>query len=337
MKISNETKVGILAITALVLLILGFNFLKGKSLFKKNKNIYVRVSDLKGLKKSNEVFLNGVIVGTVYDAQPLTDNIENIIVTVHLTRNIKIPANSTASIDAALLGTVSMTLHRGDSNYFIKNAAPVKYVDIGDTLQSNSKPDILGALTEKLDPTLLKVNGALDSLKMIIGNLNSVLDPNTKGNLQSVIANLLGSSVSLQKMLNTETGALARTLNNTESITGNFAKNNEQINKTMQNIETATAKLANLKVEETISSLNKSIEQLNGIAAKANSKDGSLGKLLNDPGLYNNLNNTVIKVQTLMDDLRLHPKRYTGNIIFNRKDKTGPLTSPAVIDSVKVP
>jgi phospholipid/cholesterol/gamma-HCH transport system substrate-binding protein len=337
MKISNETKVGILAVTSLVLLILGFNFLKGKSLFKKNKNIYVLVNDLKGLKKSNEVFLNGVLVGTVYDAQPLTDNIDNIIVTVHLTRNIKIPANSTATIDAALLGTVSMTLHRGDSNYFIRNAAAVKYLNVGDTLKSDNKPDMLGALTEKLDPTLLKVNGALDSLKMIIGNLNSVLDPNTKGNLQSVIANLLGSSVSLQKMLNTETGALAKTLNNTQSITANFAKNNEQINKTMQNIETATSKLANLKVEETITSLNKSIEQLNGLAAKANSKDGSLGKLLNDPELYNNLNSTVIKVQTLMDDLRLHPKRYTGNIIFNRKDKTGPLTSPTVIDSVKAP
>lgn len=337
MKISNETKVGILAVTSLVLLILGFNFLKGKSLFKKNKNIYVRVNDLKGLKKSNEVLLNGLLVGNVYDAQPLTDNIDNIIVTVHMTRDVKIPANSTVTIDKELIGTISLSIHPGDSNYYIRNAVPVKYLSIGDTLKSDNKPDILGALTEKLDPTLLKVNGALDSLKMIIGNLNSVLDPNTKGNLQSVIANLLGSSISLQRMLNTETGALAKTLNNTESITGNFAKNNEQINKTMQNIEAATSKLANLKVEETITSLNKSIEQLNGIAAKANSKDGSLGKLLNDPGLYNNLNTTVIKVQTLMDDLRLHPKRYTGNIIFNRKDKTGPLTSPIVIDSVKAP
>jgi phospholipid/cholesterol/gamma-HCH transport system substrate-binding protein len=337
MKISNETKVGILAITSLVLLILGFNFLKGKSLFKKNKHIYVRVTDLRELKKSNEVFLNGFLVGTVYEIKPLSDNIDNIIVTVHLAENINIPANSTASIEATLIGNIRMILHRGDTNYFIRNAIPVKYLHIGDTMQSGNKPDMLGALTEKLDPTLLKVNGALDSLKMIIGNLNSVLDPNTKGNLQSVIANLLGSSVSLQKILNTETGALAKTLNNTQSITANFAKNNEQINKTMQNIETATSKLANLKVEETISSLNKSIEQLNGIVAKANSKDGSLGKLLNDPGLYNNLNSTVIKVQTLMDDLRLHPKRYTGNIIFNRKDKTGPLTSPTVIDSVKAP
>jgi phospholipid/cholesterol/gamma-HCH transport system substrate-binding protein len=337
MKISNETKVGILAITSLVLLILGFNFLKGKSLFKKNKNIYVLVSNLKGLKKSNEVQINGFLVGTVYDARPLSDNIDNILVTVHLTENIQIPANSKATIDATLIGTLSLNIHPGDSNYYVRNGTAVKYINIGDTLKSDNKPDILGALTEKLDPTLLKVNGALDSLKMIIGNLNSVLDPNTKGNLQSVIANLLGSSVSLQKMLNSETGALAKTLNNTQSITANFAKNNDQINKTMQNIETATSKLANLKVEETITSLNKSIEQLNGIAAKANSKDGSLGKLLNDPGLYNNLNATVIKVQTLMDDLRLHPKRYTGNIIFNRKDKTGPLTSPTVIDSVKAP
>jgi phospholipid/cholesterol/gamma-HCH transport system substrate-binding protein len=334
MKISNETKVGILAIVALTLLILGFNFLKGKNLFEKSHNIYALVEDMKGLSRSNKVLLNGVEVGSVYDYKPTSDEIRSTVVTITLNQKIRIPANSTISVESNPLGATTLKINRGDTSYYRINNLAVKYLEVGDTLTTKPTLDLMGTLNSKLDPTLASVNSTLDTLKMTVSNINSIFDPATKSSLQHLIANLMVSSANLQQLLNAQTGSLAKSLNNMENFTGNLTKNNDHITKTMENMDAATAKFAALKLDETMNSLNGTISELQKLMAKANG-NGSLGKLLNDPALYNNISATTIKLQTLLDDFRLHPKRYTGSIIFNRKDKTGPLTSPVPIDTLQ--
>ena len=119
MKISNEAKVGILAIVAILVLVIGFNFLKGKSLFSKTPTIFAVFKNLGGLEKSNQVKINGLAVGTVYNVAPKDKEVSSIIVEIHLTRDINIPRNSIAFIDASLVGASYITIEKGEANSYL--------------------------------------------------------------------------------------------------------------------------------------------------------------------------------------------------------------------------
>jgi phospholipid/cholesterol/gamma-HCH transport system substrate-binding protein len=160
-----------------------------------------------------------------------------------------------------------------------------------------------------------------------------MFDPKAKNNFSSMLGHLEASSASLQTLLNSQTGALAQSLKNVSAFTGNLAKNNEQVDKTLANVEKATNKLANAKIDETLETVNASMTELKATVAKMNSSNGSLGLLLNDKKLYNNLEGSSRSLNTLLDDVRVHPKRYVSISVFGKKDKTGPLSAP-VSDSV---
>jgi phospholipid/cholesterol/gamma-HCH transport system substrate-binding protein len=128
--------------------------------------------------------------------------------------------------------------------------------------------------------------------------------------------------------LNERNGVLSRSLNNVESITGNLAKNNDRINNTLTNLDKASTNFANLKLDEAIESLRNTMTKLETAVAKIDSKQGTLGLLLNDSKLYDQLLLTNRSLTTLLDDLRVNPKRYVNISVFGRKDKKGPLQSP---------
>jgi phospholipid/cholesterol/gamma-HCH transport system substrate-binding protein len=319
MKISNETKVGALTAIAIVILILGVNFLKGSNIADRSDKIFAVFPSVEGLQVSNPVSINGLQVGKVYSIKEKDKNLTGIIVTISLNKDINIPKNSLATISGELLGTTSVKIKMGNSTAYI--------VD-GDTLESMKTLGLADKLQSSLDPTLASVNKTLESLDMVLHNLNSVLDPNTKNNLQAIIGNLTTSSKSLEKLLDAQTGMLAKTLSNTESITGNLAKNNDKINATVDNLEKATGKLANAKFDEAVNSLQGTLTKLESAVDKINSSQSSLGALLNDRKLYDQILQTNRSLTTLLDDLRLHPKRYVNISVFGKKDKKGPLMSP---------
>lgn len=331
MKISNETKVGALTAIAITLLILGFNFLKGKTILKTGNYLNAKYTDTKGLMVSNPVYVNGFQVGAVADIENADEKLSALVVSIKLKDNYSIPSNSVAIINSSLLGTPSIEIKLGNSNEYLKS---------GDTLQTAADPGLLGNVMNKLNPVAEQVQKTIHSLDSVLKNINTIFDPSTKNNLQSVIANvnkttasLVISSASLQQMLNSQTGSIAQSMNNVNSITKNLSNNNEQISQTLQHIEKTTGDLAKSDISGSMDQLKKSITTLNGILAKLNSTDGSLGKLVNDPILYNQLTNTVKSANILMDDLRVHPKRYISISVFGKKDKSGPLLAP-LADSV---
>ncbi|MFL5742665.1 MAG: MlaD family protein [Flavisolibacter sp.] len=332
MKLSNETKVGLLAIIAIVVLVLGFNFLKGKNIFSKPPILYARFTEIGSLEKSNQVKINGLPVGTVYNVAPADKEVENIIVEIHLSRDIAIPRNSVAFIDASILGAAFINIEKGD----VKN-----YLESGDTISTRLDKGIIGNIQSQLTPTITRVNQTLDSLMITIGAVNSIFDPHTKNNLQDIIANLALASAHLQQLLNTQSGQLAQALANVNSVTGNLAKNNEAINSSIRNVETTTSKLANANIEGVFSNLQSTIAELKNTIANMNSKNGSLGLLMNDRGLYDRLNKIADRVNSValsaeitLDDLRMHPKRYVNISVFGSKSKGQPLTSPAAKDTL---
>lgn len=325
MKVSNETKVGAIAIVTIALLFLGFNFLKGKRLFTKSTTLYAKYDNIMGLQKSNAVYVNGLQVGTIYDIR--TDkNLKSILIELNITKDVYIPVNSIAVIKSNPLSTPSIDIKLGDTDAHLTNK---------DTIITQASGGIFGDILEKMDPVLFEVKRSVSSLDTLLGNFNKILDPNAKNNISSTLANLdrvtasmVQSTASLNILLNTQTGALAKSLNNVNAITGNLAGNNEKINRVVSNLDVATTKLSKLELEHAVNTLNTTMDELKRTVDKINSSDGTMGRLINDPVLYQNLASTGNKLNLLIDDIRLHPKRYVSISVFGKKQSYEPLAVP---------
>ncbi|MBT9483106.1 MlaD family protein [Sediminibacterium sp.] len=332
MTVSNETKVGALTAVAITLLILSFNFLKGKTLLKTGNYLYAKYTDTKGVKISNPVYVNGFQVGAVADIENADPTLKSLIVAIKLTDVYDIPSNSIAVINENPLGTPSIEIKLGNGKTFLQQ---------GDTLETAESKGLLSGVMDKLGPVTEQLEKTIETLDIVLKNINSVFDPQTKNNLQAVIANvnkttesLVVSSASLQQMLNQQTGSVAQSLSNVNKFTKNLSDNNEKISQTLTNVTKASDNFSKADLAGSVDQLKAAIGNLNKLFDKINSNEGSLGKLINDKALYNNLNNTIKSANILVDDLRVHPKRYVNISVFGKKDKTGPLMAP-LADSVK--
>lgn len=332
MKITNEVKVGLLAIAAIIVLVIGFNFLKGANVLSRPFTLYARFPDLGSLDKSNQVKINGLTVGTVYDFRPADKEVNSIIVEIHVTKDIAIPRNSVAFIDGSILGSAYINIEKGNIG---------NYLQTGDTLSTRVDTSLLSGLQKQVAPTMARLNETFDSLKVTIGQLNSLFDPRTKNNLRDLIANLTISSAELAQLLNAQSGALAQTLNNMNAVTSNLAKNGDAITSSIRNVEVTTSRLANANIEGTVAALQGTINELRGTVSKFNTNSGTLGLLMNDRKLYDDLNRSssqlnrgLLSLEILLDDIRLHPKRYLNISVFGGKKTAEPITSPAVKDTL---
>ena len=325
MKISNETKVGAIAIVAVALLILGFNFLKGKKLWSKDTMITGIYGNVQGLQNSNPVIINGLQVGTVYKISTDKD-MRRIMVDMNITKDINIPKNSIAIIKGNPIGTTSIEIKLGDSSLNLKNK---------DTIYTETSSGVFDDVLKKVDPVLYEVRKAVSSIDTLLGNFNSILDPNSKSNIAAVLANLnrvtasmVTSSSSLNTLLDTQTGSLAKSLNNVNAITSNLAANNGKITSVVDNLDKTTAQLANLNFKKTLDTLDRTVNELKNMVSKFNNNNGTLGKLLNDPTLYQNLASTGNKLNLLLDDIRVNPKRYVNISVFGKKQNNNPILVP---------
>jgi phospholipid/cholesterol/gamma-HCH transport system substrate-binding protein len=328
MKISNETKIGVMAVVALAALILGFNWLKGSSLFEHSKKLYAVFDNVEGLEVSNAVQINGLTVGSITSINESDKDLSRgVIVTITLKKDVHIPDNSVAMINSGFISSATITITKGFSN---------KYLDNGDTVETKKKPNLLSQVQANIDPIIVKLGGTLTSLDSLVEVVGSMFDPRTKNNFSAIVANMSTSSAELQRLLNDQTGALASSLKNLNQFTANLNKSNEHISSTMDNVDKTTAHLASAKIPEAVDGLNATLTDLKNTIQRVNSTNGSLGLLINDKRLYNNLEATTRSLNTLLDDFRVHPKRYVNISVFGKKDKTGPLMAP-IIDSTSKP
>lgn len=325
MKISNETKVGAITVISIAVLILGFNFLKGKKLWSKDTMLIGKYGNVQGLQNSNPIMINGLQVGTVYKITTEKD-MREILVDLNITKDINIPKNSIAIIKSNPIGTTSVEIKLGDAVENLKSK---------DVILTETSGGLFDGVLKKVDPVLYEVRKAVSSVDTLLANFNSILDPNTKGNISQVLANLnqvtasmVSSTASLNGLLNTQTGALAKSLNNVSSITSNFANNNEKINSVMTNLDKTTSKFATLNLNKTLDTLDRAVNNLKNIIGKFDNNNGTLGKLLNDPTIYKNLASSGNKLNLLLDDIRVNPKRYISISVFGKKQNNNPLLVP---------
>ncbi len=334
MKISNEFKVGLLGIIVIILLILGFNFLKGNKLFSKSMTLYAKYQNVQGLATSNPVFINGLQVGNIY-AITNSKDMKQMLVTISIQKEIYIPTNSIAFINPNPLSVTKIEIQLGNATTYLKSK---------DTIQTIERDGFLeNMINSKVDPLLSTIKSTVGTADSILLNFNQVLDAENKKNIAAALQNLnkITSSVnattaSLEIMLNSTNGPLSKTLNNAASITDNIAANNQKLNNVFTNLDITSEKLAKLNVQQSLSLLDSTINNLKAVIAKLNSKESSLGLLFNDPTLYKNLTSTSNKINVLLDDIRVHPSRYVSISIFGKKEKQTPLNI-ALPDTISSP
>jgi phospholipid/cholesterol/gamma-HCH transport system substrate-binding protein len=201
MKISNETKIGALTAISITLLILGFNFLKGKNLFQKKATMYITFKKVEGLNVSDAIKINGLRVGAVEGMQEQDPNLKNVVVAFHLTRDINIPVDSYGKIEAAPLGATYIVINMGKSDQYLKN---------GDSLRGVESPGLVQDLKAYLVPTIDNANQTLLTIDSAVKKIGSIFDEKNKKNLGDLLAHLNGTLELLNNELTPATGSLAQ-------------------------------------------------------------------------------------------------------------------------------
>ena len=296
----NEIKIAITAIVCVAILIVGINFLKGINIFQSTNSYYVKLKDSKQLAVSNLVYANGYPVGTIRDIEYNYADNSAVVVLIELDKNMRIPKGTTASLETPLMGGVIMHLVLGQN--------PTDLLAPQDTiLGANS----MGAM-DQLSTMMPTVEAMLPKLDSILTNLNRLTgDPalqQTLSNAAEITENLKHTSAELDKLMANQ---VKNTMNNAEQLTGNLAKADVEGTMTNLNSTVADARLLVGQLQATMADVQR---QLTGT-------DGTLGALMNDRALYDNLNHTLQSADSLVTDLKAHPKRYVHFSLFGRKDK----------------
>jgi phospholipid/cholesterol/gamma-HCH transport system substrate-binding protein len=326
MRVSNETKVGALTVIAVALIIVGFNFLKGKTIFKSGTFVYAKYTDTKGLIVSNPVFVNGFQVGTVFEIENMNDNLSELVVCIKLNQLYKLPKNSVATIQENPLGTNAINIIPGTSANMIVS---------GDTIQTAPATSLLGEIMNTLSPLGAQIKSTISELEKVLGNVNKTLDDGNRQNFKTILENLSSTTLLLNKslesvegMVNQQNGSIAKTADNLNTFTANLNQNNQKISNILSNLDSTTKAINDADLNKTIKTIQTTLIALNTTIDKLNNGNGTGAKLLSDPAMYNQLQSTIKSVNTLVDDIKVHPKRYINVSVFGKKDKRAPLTKP---------
>ncbi len=296
---TKEVQIALVALVAIVVLFFGMQFLKGLSIFSSDDSYFVKFDDISGLSVSSPVYANGYRVGVVEDIIYNYEKTDDIVAVMGLDKKLRLPRGTRAEIASDLLGNVKVELRIGDASQGL--------LAKGDTILGGQQEGAM-AKAANMIPQIEKMLPKLDS---ILASVNTLLaDPaiaSSLHNVDDITAQLNTTAAQLQQM----TVALNRQMPTVM----------QHANATLANTQTLTKNLSDLDIAQTMARVNATLANVEQMTAKLNSDEGSLGLLMRDPGLYNNLNTTMIHVDSLMLDLRQHPKRYVHFSVFGKKDK----------------
>jgi phospholipid/cholesterol/gamma-HCH transport system substrate-binding protein len=297
---TKEIRIALTVIIGIVVLFVGMNFLKGIIVFSNDNSYKVVMRDINGLSASSPVYANGFQVGVVrnilYDYEGVNGGI---IVTIDVDNKMRIPVGTTAEVSSDLMGNLKLNLILSDNMRESIEPGGVIIGSLGKGMMDEVAQMMpqLKALLPKLDSILTNVNIIMSdpALKSIIDNVNGATD------------NLNKSSAQLNKMMTQFESTMPGMLQKVDAVLGNT----EQI----------TSDIAKADIATTMKNISATLQNCRELTDKLNSNEGSLGKFINDPSLYDNLNATMRDADSLMIDLKSHPKRYVHFSIFGRKDK----------------
>jgi len=303
MKITKEVKIALVGIVALITLFFGLNYLKGLNLFAIDSKYYLAFDDISGLSASSPIYADGYKVGVVKKINYDYAKSGSILVEVGIDPQLRIPKGSSAEIVSDLLGNVRVNLLLANN--------PRERMEVGQTINGMINGGAMSQLKDMV-PAIEKMLPKLDS---IMASLNTLLaDPaiaQSLHNVQTITSNLTTTTA--------EANRLVAQLNN--QVPGMMSKANGVLDNTTTLTATLNEKVASVDVAATMAKIDQTLANVNQITEQMSSREGSLGLLMNDPSLYNNLNATMLSADSLLVNLRQHPKRYVHFSVFGKKDK----------------
>ncbi len=321
MKLSRETKIGIIVVAGVTLLFWGLNFLKGRDFFSSDKSLFAVYDQVEGLAASNPVQVNGLKVGLIRKLRMQNDGRGKIVVTMTINNNIHLPKNSKAQIFSTdILGSKGIRILLGDSQEELQD---------GDTLLSGLQQSLPEEFQAQVAPIKAKTENLLASMDSVLRVIHEVFNERTKNNLKRSFESISNSLASIEHVSNNldsmmdKDGKLKMIFENIESITNNLKNNNEKITTMINNFSAISDTLAKSNISQTMENMKKSLEQTAGVLQKVNKGEGSLGQLATNDSLYDNLNASARSLDLLLSDFRVNPGRYVkfSLISFGKKDK----------------
>ncbi len=339
---SNESKIGLLAVITIAIAIWGFKFLKGKNILSSSTFLYAEYDNIEFLQSSSPVIINGFQVGIVSNIFMKPEDMKTIVVEIDIQNDIKLPKNTVAQIVSnGVLGEKAINLkYKG----VCQGADCVQSGDYITGAKVGMIESMLGE--ESLDGYLDKISSSVTSVYDTISNdwsdpnSNSVISKSMQ-DLQASLNNMKVMTNRLNKLLASTSSQMTGMMGNMESITGNLAASNSEIKDIIGNTSSLTKKLNAVNIDETLGKVNTTIDssgdaieklkatltnadatvaELTDVLGKVNEGDGTLSMLLNDKELYGRLNDNSKNLDLLLEDFRLHPKRYIRSIFVGKKE-----------------
>lgn len=312
MKIANETKVGILAVVAIAILILGYSFLRGNDVFTREITLYSIYDRVDGLTESKPILVNGYQIGRVSKMELQQDG--RIRTEFKVKRDYAVPANTVALLSSTdLLGGKAIVFELGDSSV---------YAGDGDELPADIQKNIM----DQVEPIQKKAQDIAAVLDSVLNSINNTINTDFQrdfnrsiNSIANSLQNLEGITRQLDGLVVSERNRISRIVANVESITNNLKDNNERIGSVLANLDNITDQVAKADFAHTITSANKAMADFQSITDRINQGQGSIGMLLNDGQLYDNLSQASKNLEELIADMKARPGRYVHFSVFGRK------------------
>ncbi len=306
MKVSRELKTGAIVLGGILLFILGFNYLKSNPIFDNTRTYYAIYDNVGGLAPATSVTINGLQVGKITSIKFFNEK-GKLIVTFNVDNDFEFSKSSIAEIyDTGIIG--------GKSIQILPNFDSKEMAKSGDTLNSAIKPGLTDLVTQQIAPLKEKIESMMVNADSVLVGFKDVLDDDARKNLRNAIEDLnitvagfKNSSIVLNSILTDNKSKLDSSVDNLNNMTGKFSELGNQ--------------LSEADLGKAATDLQATMDKLNKVMASVDRGDGSIGKLLKDEKLYNNLSEASNQLDLLLEDLRVNPKRYVHFSLFGKKQK----------------
>jgi phospholipid/cholesterol/gamma-HCH transport system substrate-binding protein len=302
--VSKEIKVGLLAVVALVALAVGFNFLRGSNLLSSDRTYYAVYPKVDGLNVGAPVILNGIKVGQVKNLELQPENNNAIRASLELDKGIQLGDSTKAGLSGSLLGSKTITLLLG------KNS---KEFNGGETLKTTTAVSIT-------DIVQARATVLLDTVNSTLSHINGFLNKDAQTNIQGTLVGARQSTEALQSLIAANQANINQITRNLAQMSAALNKSTVKLDRIASNFSQLSDSLKSAPVGPALRNLNSTLVEaqtsLKGVSTALNDKTGSLGKLINDTLLYNNLNATAASSNALISDMKANPKRYVHFSVF---------------------
>lgn len=288
---TKEMMIGACVLIALAILFFGIEYLKGVSIFKPSNYYYAVYNDVKGLEVSAPVMVNGYKIGQVDNVELMYDRPGYVLVSMSLDKKFRLPVNSRALIESSVLGTASVK---------IDMASTTDYYQPGDTVPGGVAAGMMEQVTEQLLPG---VNDIVPKVDSILNNINTLTgDPALLQSFRNIEA--------LTSMLHSTATTLNATVKTLPATVGAVNGVITSVNGIVADLDSVTSQIANAPIESTLENFNRISADLAALTAQLENPNSTIGALLNDSGLYDNLTKASQSIDSLLIDIRKNPKRY---------------------------